>query len=62
MIIQIEQASILSRSIVLQLYKRLNKIIEEKCNTNAKQQNMYLNDKRGRIACNVIIYRYKNNL
>lgn len=61
-IIQVKWVSILFKFIVLQLYKRQKKIIEEKCSINAKQCNTYLNSKKVKMTNNVAIYRYKNIL
>lgn len=44
-IIQVgHEANTLSKSIIVQLYNILKRLIKEKCNKNAKWYNMYLND------------------
>lgn len=42
--------------------QEMKKIIEEKCNINAKYSNIYLNSKIAKIAGNVIMYKQKNIL
>lgn len=40
--------------------QKIKKIIKEKYNTNARQCNKYLNNKRAKITGNMTIYEYKN--
>lgn len=55
-IIQVGQANILFKSIILQLYKRLKKTIEKKYSTNTRQCNLYLNSKKTKMTGNINIY------